>query len=89
MKRMTLVILWPSFLVAILAEGLFFSLIDPQDLAICGTHLELSAKAAYTIGFFFFWTFCSLAAMLSCILLRVPEETEVADESDNGRRVPF
>ncbi len=83
MKRMAMVALWPSFPVAILAEGLCFSLVDPQDLAFCGTQLELSPKAAYTIGFFFFWTFCSLASLLSCYLLRVP------DEGPAGRRIPL
>jgi hypothetical protein len=71
MLRLALCILWPSFLVAIVAEGFFFSMFDPHDLAIVGTHAELPAIAAYTLGFFFFWTFCALAAMLSQYLLKV------------------
>jgi hypothetical protein len=31
-------------------------------------HIDLPPIAAYTIGFFFFWAFCSLASMLSIYL---------------------
>lgn len=30
--------------------------------------------AGYTIGFFFFWIFCSLASMLTYYLANVPNE---------------
>lgn len=74
MARLMMIVLWPSFLVAIVAEGLFFSLFDPQDLALAGTHLEASPLAAYTIGFFFFWGFCALASMLTCYLTASPND---------------
>ena len=73
MLRLAMLILWPSFLVAIMAEGFFFSLFDPVDLLLVGGHVDLPPIAAYTIGFFFFWSFCSLAAMLSCDLLRTED----------------
>ena len=73
MLRLAMVILWPSCLVAIMAEGFFFSLFDPVDLLLVGGHVDLPPIAAYTIGFFFFWSFCSLAAMLSCYLLRTED----------------
>ena len=79
MARLMMVVLWPSFLVAIVAEGFFFSLFDPQDLALNGTLLEVPPLAAYTVGFFCFWAFCSLASMLTCYLIGVP----------NDRRPPF
>jgi hypothetical protein len=79
MARLMMIVLWPSFLVAIVAEGFFFSLFDPQDLAISGTHLDVPPLAAYTVGFFCFWIFCSLASMLTCYLLGTP----------NDRRQPF
>lgn len=74
MLRLMIGILWPSFLVAIVAEGFFFSLFDPHELVLIGTHIELPPIAAYTLGFFFFWTFCALASMLSYYLLNVPKE---------------
>ena len=73
MLRLAMLILWPSFLVTIMAEGFFFSLFDPVDLLLVGGHVDLPPIAAYTIGFFFFWSFCSLAAMLSCYLLRTED----------------
>ena len=73
MLRLAMLILWPSFLVAIMAEGFFFSLFDPVDLLLVGGHVDLPPIAAYTIGFFFFWSLCSLAAMLSCYLLRTED----------------
>jgi hypothetical protein len=76
MLRRTAIILWPAFLVAIVAEGFFFSLFDPQDLALASTHIELSPLATYTLGFFFFWLFCSLASMITCWLARLPNEKD-------------
>jgi hypothetical protein len=80
MLRLAMCILWPSFLVAIVADGFFFSLFDPRDLLVVGAHAEVSPLAAYTIGFLFLWTFCALAAMLSQYLLKAP--------ADSGRE-PF
>jgi hypothetical protein len=70
MFRLALLILWPSFLVAILAEGFFFSLFDPADLMLVGGHIDVPPIAAYTIGFFFFWSFCAIASMISIYLMR-------------------
>ena len=72
MARLMMVVLWPSFLVAIVAEGFFFSLFDPQDLALSGVHLEVSPLAVYTVGFFCFWAFCALASMVTCYLQGTP-----------------
>ena len=36
MKRIAMIVLWPSFLAATLAEACFFSLFDPEDLANLG-----------------------------------------------------
>ncbi len=74
MLRLVMSVLWPSFLVAILAEGFFFSLFDPNELSLFGSHVEVTPNAVYTIGFFFFWVFCSLASMLTYYLISVPRE---------------
>jgi hypothetical protein len=71
MKRPAFVVLWPSFLVAIAAEGFFFSVFDPHDMALVGSPIEVSPMAVYTVGFFCFWLFCSLASMLTCYLSKV------------------
>jgi hypothetical protein len=63
MLRTGMLILWPSFIAAIVAEGFFFSLFDPLDLVP-----EISPKAAYTAGFFCFWTITALASALTAYL---------------------
>lgn len=62
-------VLWPSFLVAGLAEGVFFTLFDPEDLHLFGAPLEASRTAVYTIGFFAFWALGALASA-GTVLLR-------------------
>ncbi len=72
MARLLMVVLWPSFLVAIVAEGAFFSVFDPAFLTEDGS---LSPLAVYTIGFFFFWASCALASLLTCWLKQPPVES--------------
>lgn len=79
MLRLVMNILWPAFLVAIVAEGCFFSLFDPDELLHLSGQHELPPIACYTIGFFFFWMFCSLAGALTYYLTIAP----------NARRASF
>jgi hypothetical protein len=76
MLKLAMAVLWPSFLVAAMADGFFFSVFDPADLLIVGGHGELPAIAVYTIGFFFFWSFGALASMLSIYLLRTESPSQ-------------
>jgi hypothetical protein len=73
--RQAINILWPSFLVAVGAEGFFFSVFDPRELMRLNGH-ELPPIAGYTVGFFFFWVFCALASMLTVYLVKVPNESQ-------------
>jgi len=74
MRRLAMIVLWPSFLVAIVAEGFLFSLIDPREMHFFDSPIELSPLAAYTVGFFCLWLFCALASMLTCYLSDTPEQ---------------
>lgn len=76
--RLVMVVLWPSFLVAIIEEGFFFSIFDPRDLAMVYSQMDVSPKAAYTIGFFCFWVFSSVASMLTYYLAYVPGDKNSA-----------
>jgi len=67
LMRLSMSVLWPSFLTAALADGAFFSLFDPDSLG------GLAPLAAYTIGFFCFWSLSALGCLLTCYLLVVPE----------------
>jgi hypothetical protein len=63
-------ILWPSFLVAAVAEMVFFALFDPGELVFFGQPLELSRTAVYSIGFFLFWGFAAVSSALTLYLGR-------------------
>jgi hypothetical protein len=76
MMKLAMAVLWPSFLSAIMAEGLFFSTFDPVDLMLAGGHADLPPIAAYTLGFFFFWAFAAIASMLSLYLFRADQNPE-------------
>jgi hypothetical protein len=74
MSRVILNILWPSFLVAIVAEGCFFSLFDPRELLQVVDLHDLQPLAVYTVGFIFLWTCCSLASSLTYYLTRASSD---------------
>ena len=74
MKRQLMWILWPAFLVAGMADGLIFSLFDPQDLHIFGEPVNLGRTAVYSIGFFLFWAFAAASSALTCVLQRTSSE---------------
>jgi len=63
-------VLWPSFLVAGVAEGLFFTVIDPQELYLLGQPVRLSMTATYSIGFLCFWAICAASSALTWFLQR-------------------
>ena len=48
-------VLWPSFIVAIVATGIFFSAFNPRDLMPYNLDIDISPLAAYSVGFFIFW----------------------------------
>lgn len=63
-------ILWPSFLVGGIAEGVFFTLIDPQELYLLGEPVHWSATAVYSVGFFLFWSAAAASSALTSFLQR-------------------
>jgi hypothetical protein len=63
-------VLWPSFLVAVAASGVYFSLFDPVDLDVLGMHVEANRIAAYTMGFFAFWILGSISSVMTLLLSR-------------------
>lgn len=50
-----LIILWISFLLAIFATGVFFSLVDPVILSESIQFMNHSSEVIYSVGFFLFW----------------------------------
>ena len=79
--RLFIWIIWPSFLVSILAEGLFFSIVHPAELLFFGHHPNISDEGIYTIGFFVIWIFCSFSSALTAYIL--PGITADEDQSSD------
>jgi hypothetical protein len=75
MLRLVVNLMWVSFLVAVLAEGVFFSIFDPEELLHLTQRMDWSPLAGYTIGFFFFWGVCLLASAFTYFLINLPNES--------------
>ncbi|MEI6738022.1 MAG: hypothetical protein WCL29_06045 [Pseudomonadota bacterium] len=69
MIRLTLSILWPSFVAAGIGIGIIFTLVDPLELVIFGEHTQASRTAIYSLGFFILWAIAAFASAMSCLLL--------------------
>ncbi|MDP1634893.1 MAG: hypothetical protein Q8L69_09450 [Gallionellaceae bacterium] len=63
-------IFWPSFVLAGIAEAVFFTLIDPQELYLLGEPVSFSRIATYSIGFFAFWALCAASSAFTCFIQR-------------------
>ena len=78
-------VLWPSFIVAGIAEILFFTVIDPQELYFFGQPVYLSRLATYSIGFFGFWAVCAASSMTTCFFQRTAAEINRCPLPPTGR----
>jgi hypothetical protein len=66
-------VLWPSFLMAAVLDGLVFSVVDPATLhGFAQQPLDWSDRSVYTVGFFVFWAATAAACAISQWLLREP-----------------
>jgi hypothetical protein len=61
-------ILWPSFVVAGVANALFFTVFDPEELIAFGEPVNFSRIGAYSLGFFGFWAVGSASLALARFL---------------------
>ncbi len=69
-------ILWPSFIVGGIAEAVFFTLIDPQELYLLGEPVHWSATAVYSVGFFMFWLIAAASSAFTCFMQRTTSAGE-------------
>jgi hypothetical protein len=65
-----MVVLWPGFLMACVATGIFFSLVDPMELIILDEKVQVHMLGAYTIGFLMFWALGCLSSWITTFLLQ-------------------
>jgi hypothetical protein len=61
--QQAIAVLWPSFLTAIVASGVFFSAFNPDDLVPFNLDIDISPLAAYSIGFFIFWALAIVSSL--------------------------
>ncbi len=73
-KQNLIWILWPSFIVGGIAEGLFFTVFDPQDMLFFGDPVTWSREAVYSVGFFVFWAICAGSSAATCFLQRSSDQ---------------
>lgn len=69
-------VLWPSFLVAILASAVIFTFIDPADIRFFG-YATAGRMTVYAAGFFLFWL---LAALSSAYTLKLSPKGKIVDD---------
>jgi len=67
-------ILWPSFIVGGIAEMVFFTLIDPQELYLFGQPVHWSPMAIYSVGFFMLWGIAAASSAFTCFLQRTASD---------------
>lgn len=70
LSSILMTVLWPAFLMACVATGLFFSLVDPMELIILDERVKLHILGSYTIGFFIFWLLGILSSGLTALLVQ-------------------
>ena len=61
--QQVIAVLWPSFIVAIIASGVFFSAFNPKDLIPFNLDIDISPLAAYSIGFLLFWIIAIVSSL--------------------------
>jgi len=80
-RRLSLA-LWISFLTAAAETMVFFAAFDPDLLAdIMTWENDFSVMQTYAIGFFFFWFFTAVAAVLAGVVMVLPR-TKLARRVD-------
>lgn len=79
-------VLWLSFLMAVIATGVFFSTIDPMELKYCVPFPEVDRTEAYSIGFLLFWLLTASSSLLS-VFFTYPSEgkTDAGGTSREGK----
>ncbi len=66
--RFLMQVLWPAFLMAIVAVGVLFSLVDPNEMHAVVSYLGDSREGAYTLGFLVFWVMFTASSGLTYLL---------------------
>lgn len=83
MSPRPMTILWPSFAMAGVLEGMVFCLVDPADLHWLGhIPIEASPQAVYTLSFLAFWALISTSGAVTALLWIDPDAAEPPTPGD-------
>lgn len=64
--RLIISVVWPSYLIAVLAAALFFVAFDPADfIGPAAGPAEALRINVYSIGFFLFWALALMSSLLT------------------------
>ncbi len=85
MSPRALTILWPSFIMAGVLEGIVFSMIDPAELRFGDHAIDASPQAIYTLSFMAFWAVLSTSGALTALLWIDPD---AQDDDELSAREP-
>jgi len=83
---LTMMVLWPSFLMAGLLEMFVFGLVDPMEMNFFGAAQDFSRTGIYTLGFFVFWAIVSCASGLTLLLPWPNLKVRLGVSASNNRR---
>ena len=83
MNPRAMTIVWPSFLMAGVLEGMVFSVVDPTELRFGTNLIDVSPQAVYTVAFLAFWAVLSTSGALTTLLWIDPD----ARDGDAGDSV--
>ncbi|GAB2885868.1 membrane protein [Uliginosibacterium flavum] len=76
-----ILILWPSFLLAGVAEIIFFTLVNPQELYLLGQPVHYSSTTTYSVGFLMFWALCATTSAATLFFARTSENINLPGDS--------
>ncbi len=76
MNARSMTILWPSFMMAGVLEGLVFSVVDPTELRFGPYPIDASPQAVYSVAFLAFWALLSTSGALTALLWIDPDAQE-------------
>ncbi|VEB42890.1 Uncharacterised protein [Chromobacterium violaceum] len=69
-----ILLLWPSFMIAMIATAVFFSIFDPAELKLHGDTLFSDKLSAYSVFFLVSWAFGALNTSIVLLLEKSARE---------------
>ncbi|WP_293813644.1 hypothetical protein [uncultured Aquitalea sp.] len=89
--RKGILLFWPSFIIAAMATIVFFSIFDPAELTLHGSHLFNDKLSAYSVFMLVSWAFGALNTAIVLLLEKsardingfTPPPVEPMDDADD------